>query len=87
MGIRYFSYTKPLPFIGGTNSNINKMEKNKKMKKIGFTLLTIGIIFFVLDKVLEIESLSSITKYGQWIFASGGAFLGMAYLSKNKSKE
>jgi len=57
------------------------------MKKIGFTLLTIGIIFFVLDKVLEIESLSSITKYGQWIFASGGAFLGMAYLSKNKSKE
>ena len=81
-----FGY-KELPFIGGTNSNINKMEKNKKMKKIGFTLLTIGIIFFVLDKVLEIESLSSITKYGQWIFASGGAFLGMAYLSKNKSKE
>ena len=65
----------------------NKMDKNRLMKKIGFTLLGIGIIFFVLDKVLEIESLSSITKFGQWIFASGGAFLGIGYFSKNKSKE
>ena len=63
------------------------MEKNRKMKKTGFILLGIGIIFFVLDKVLEIESLSFITKFGQWVFASGGAFLGIAYFSKNKSKE
>jgi hypothetical protein len=57
------------------------------MKKIGVILLVVGITFFVLEKVLEIESLASITNYGQWIFASGGAFLGMAYLSKNKTKK
>ena len=63
------------------------MKNNIKMKKVGFTLVGIGILFFVLDKVVEMESLSSITKFGQWIFASGGAFLGIVYFSKNKSKE
>jgi hypothetical protein len=63
------------------------MKKNKKMIQIGIALLVIGAIFFILDKVLDMQSIASVTKYGQWIFASGGAFLGMGFLSKNKNEE
>ena len=60
------------------------MERNEKMKKIGIILTAIGVVFFILDKVLEVESLTSITNYGRYIFASGFAFLAMGTFAKKK---
>lgn len=63
------------------------MKNYNKSEKIGFVLLVIGVLFFISEKILDIESLTSIRTYGQIILMAGAAIWVIGYRQRTKASK
>ena len=60
--------------------------KNKNLGIFGIVLFSIGILSIFINDFIESDFLKKISEYGRYFSILGGAFIGVGFFGKKKTK-